>query len=69
LGTPAEDIRIKSLGKNSEFDVSQINSVKMLGSDVKVKWSQDADALIIKNSAKLPKWPVPGFKIEFKSYL
>ena len=38
----------------------------MLGSDVKVKWTQEAGALIIKKPSKLPSWEVSGFKIEFK---
>jgi alpha-L-fucosidase len=67
LGTPTEDIRIKSLGKNSKLSGSPIASVKMLGSDLKIKWSQEADAMVIKKPAKLPKWPVLGFKIELGS--
>jgi len=67
LGTPTEDIRILSLGKNSKFSGSPIASVKMLGSNLKIKWSLKADAMVIKKPAKLPSWPVPGFKIEFKS--
>jgi alpha-L-fucosidase len=65
LGMPAQDIRIKSLGKNSGIS-SPVASVKMLGSDVKVKWTQEADALIIKKPSEMPSWQVPGFKIEFK---
>jgi len=66
LGTPTEDILINSLGKNSKYLENPVASVKMLGSDVKVKWSQTDAAMIIKKPAKLPSWPVPGFKIEFE---
>jgi alpha-L-fucosidase len=66
LGTPTEDILINSLGKSSKYLENPVASVKMLGSDVKVKWSQTDAAMIIKKPAKLPSWPVPGFKIEFK---
>jgi alpha-L-fucosidase len=66
LGIPTEDILIYSLGKNSKYLDNPVASVKMLGSDVKVKWSQTDAAMIIKKPAKLPSWPVPGFKIEFK---
>jgi len=66
LGTPTKDVLIKSLGKNSKYYGSQIASVKMLGSDVKVKWSEGADGLLIKKPSKLPAWQVIGFKIEFK---
>jgi alpha-L-fucosidase len=67
LGTPAGDIKIMSLGKNSRYKSGAIKSVKMLGSDIKVKWSQEADAMVIKKPSKLPKWPVIGFRIEFAS--
>jgi alpha-L-fucosidase len=66
LGTPAEDILIKSLGKNSKFYDNPVASVKMLGSDVKVRFSEGPDGLMIKKPAKLPVWQVIGFKIEFK---
>lgn len=66
LGTPAEDVIIKSLGKNSKYAGDQIASVKMLGSDVKVKWSVSENGLVIKKPSKLPVWQVIGFKIEFK---
>ena len=65
LGTPTEDILIKSLGKTSKPG-SPVASVKMLGSDVKIRWTQGADGLVIKKPAKLPAWQVLGFKIEFK---
>jgi len=66
LGTPAEDIVIKSLAKNSRFRLDPVASVKMLGSDVKLKWSVTEKGLVIKKPAKLPIWQVTGFKIEFK---
>ena len=65
LGTPTEDILIKSLGKNSKFSGSPVASVKMLGNDVKVRWSQEEDGLVIKKPSKLPSWQVIGYKIEF----
>lgn len=64
-GTSTGDIKIMSLGKNSKYKFGAIKSIKMVGSDIKVKWSQEADAMVIKKPSKLPKWPVPGFKIEF----
>jgi alpha-L-fucosidase len=66
LGTPTDDIVVKSLGKNSKYSSNQVSSVKMLGSDVKVKWSVKENGLVIKKPAKLPVWQVIGFKIEFK---
>ena len=38
----------------------------MLGSDVKIRWTQTAEGLIIKKPSKFPSWQVPGFKIEFR---
>jgi alpha-L-fucosidase len=66
LGIPSEDVVIKSLSKNSKYQVDQIASVKMLGSDVKIKWSVTDNGLVIKKPSKLPVWQVVGFKIEFK---
>jgi len=66
LGKPSEDILIRSLGKNSKLEERPVASVKMLGSNAKIRWSQTADGLIIKTPSKFPEWQVPGFKIEFK---
>jgi alpha-L-fucosidase len=63
---PTGDISITSLGKTSKLAAGQIVSIKMLGSDIKLKWSQNNDALIITKPAKLPSWKVLCFKIEFK---
>jgi alpha-L-fucosidase len=66
LGTPTEDILIKSLGKNSKYASDPVASVKMLGSNLKIKWSQTESGMVIKKPSKLPSWQVIGFKIEFK---
>jgi alpha-L-fucosidase len=66
LGVPTEDILIKSLGKNSQFAGNPVASVKMLGSDQKIKWSQTESGMVIKKPSKFPVWQVIGFKIEFK---
>jgi alpha-L-fucosidase len=66
MEVPAGDISILSLGKNSKVSAQKVASVKMLGSSEKLKWSQEADALVIKKPSKLPKWKVVSFKIEFQ---
>ncbi len=66
LGIPTEDIVIKSLGKNSTLAEKQVSSVIMMGSDAKVRWSQENDRMVIKKPVKMPSWQVLGFKIEFK---
>jgi alpha-L-fucosidase len=65
LGTPSEDIVVKSLGKSSKFTSEKIASVQMLGSSAKVKWSVSENGLLIKKPSKLPAWQVIGFKIAF----
>ncbi len=67
LGTPTEDIVVKSLGTTSGFESAPVASVKLLGSDQKIRFSQNKSGLVIKKPAKLPAWQVIGFKIEFKS--
>ena len=64
--SPAEDIKISSLGKNTALVNKKVKSVSMLGSDEKLDWKQEEDALVISKPVKLPSWQVPGFKVEFK---
>ena len=66
MDKPVEDISISSLGKNSTVSHSKVRSVKMLGSDEKLKWKQQAGALVIVKPSKLPDWKVIAFKIEFR---
>ena len=66
MGQPTADIQIASLGKNSKISNKTVASVKMLGSNEKLKWNQGGDALVISKPAKLPDWQVVAFKIEFK---
>jgi alpha-L-fucosidase len=66
LGRPAEDILIRSLAKNNKLSEKPVASVKMLGSDAKIRWTQTTEGLKIKKPSKLPVWQVSGFKIEFK---
>jgi alpha-L-fucosidase len=66
MGKPAEDIKISSLGKSSKLNDKAIASVKMLGSNEKIKFNREADALVITKPAVLPDWKVVGFEITFK---
>ncbi len=66
MGVPTSDINILSLGKNSKVSAQEIRSVKMLGSNDKLKWKQESGALVITKPSKIPEWPVVTFKIEFK---
>jgi alpha-L-fucosidase len=66
MATPENDISIISLGKNAGYAGKSIASVSMLGSNEKLRWKQQDDALIITKPAKFPNWKVNGFKIVFK---
>ncbi len=66
MGQPEDDIRIASLGKNSQLADKKIRSVTMLGSEEKMKWDQKDDALVINKPFKLPDWQIVTFKIEFR---
>ncbi len=66
MDTPQGDIRITSLGKNSGLADRKLKSVSMLGSEEKLKWKQEADALVIQRPAEFPDWKVTGFRIVFK---
>ncbi len=66
MGSPSNDIRINSLGKKSTLADIKVRSVSMLGSDEKLKWRQEDEALMITKPAKLPEWQVVTFKIEYK---
>lgn len=63
LDIPDNNIIIKSLGKNSKLNDKKIASVKILGSNAKVQWKQEADALVITRPATLPAWKVIGLKV------
>jgi alpha-L-fucosidase len=66
MGQPTDNVKIASLGKNSKLCEKTIASVTMLGSNEKLKWKQEGDALKINKPSKLPEWQTVGFKIEFK---
>ncbi len=67
LGKPEADILIKSLSKTTKLANKPVASVKMVGSEAKVIWKQNAMALVIKKPVHMPQWQVIGFKIEFKN--
>jgi alpha-L-fucosidase len=65
MGIPTEAVRLTSFGKNSKLSNKTVVSVKILGSNEKITWKQEADALVINKPSKLPDWKVITFKIEF----
>jgi alpha-L-fucosidase len=65
MNKPTGAIKITSLGKSSKLNDKAIASVKILGSNEKLAWKQEAGALVISKPSKLPEWQVVTFKIEF----
>lgn len=67
LGEPTEDISIASLGKNSKLSSKAIASVKLLGSNEKLQWKQNDNALVLsKPTTNNLAVKVTAYKIEFK---
>ena len=54
LGTPQQDLQIKSLGTAAKLLAKPIGHITLLGSDEKVEWTQTVEALTIKAPAKSP---------------
>ena len=62
LGVPAEDIFIKSLGKNTED--AKVKNIEILGSKEAVYWEQNADSMTIKKPATITNNIAVVFKIQ-----
>jgi alpha-L-fucosidase len=54
MGWPEWHAQIASLGLSSKFNPGKIQNVTVLGSDAKVKWTQEADALHLQLPFGLP---------------
>jgi len=63
LGSPSENISIKSLGKKTEN--AKIKKVEMLGSNEKVSWKQYPDTLVIQKPKTIPNDKAVVFKIQY----
>jgi alpha-L-fucosidase/precorrin-6B methylase 2 len=63
LAVPTRDIRIKSLGSESPICIASINSVELLGSDEKLTWTQEPNALVIGLPSSIPCEHAVAFKI------
>jgi alpha-L-fucosidase len=63
LGWPGKTLHIKSLGKDAKLLEKPISDIQLLGSDEKVRWSQDADALAIEPMQNKPCDDAFVFKI------
>ena len=65
LGTPAAEVRIASLGRNSKLAEKAVASVQLLGSKTKLDWKLEDDAVVIKKPVNLPASAATGFRITF----
>ena len=54
LALPTGEVRIASLGKSGAQAGASVRSVELLGSDAKLTWSQEADALVVQCPRSLP---------------
>ena len=54
LALPTAEVRISSLGKSGAQPAVSVRSVELLGSDAKLTWSQEADALVVQCPRSLP---------------
>ena len=63
LGMPTGPVRIQSLGSNAKLLDKPIASITLLGSDAKLDWKQEPDALVIQPAAKWPCEHAVAFKI------
>jgi alpha-L-fucosidase len=63
MDKPTGDINITSLGKKSATSDRKVISVVLLGSDQKLKWKQQDNALVISGPSKLPDWHVMTFRL------
>ena len=66
LGVPSGPVRIKSLGNDAKLLENPIASIALLGSDSKLDWKQEADALVIQPPTKWPDKHAAVFKMRFK---
>ena len=61
---PGKQLKIKSLGKDSENLDKPVKSVKLLGHEGKLNWKQEADGLVITCPVEMPFATAVVFKIE-----
>ncbi len=54
MAWPEQEAKIKALGRNSKTAPARISSVSLLGSDARVKWRQDPDALVVEMPGEKP---------------
>jgi alpha-L-fucosidase len=64
MGAPTGPVRMKSLGKDAKLLEGSISGISLLGSDQKLRWVQNADALVIEKPTGSLSDVAVVFKIE-----
>ncbi|MBC7783397.1 MAG: alpha-L-fucosidase [Burkholderiales bacterium] len=67
LGVPQGEVRIKSLGQNAKVAEGIVASVRLLGSDEVLKWTQEPAALVIKLPPSVPTQHAAVLQIGFEN--
>ena len=65
LGVPRGEVRIRSLGRDATFEGQPVDDVRLLGSNEKLWWTQEAGSLAVKVPAKTPSEHAAVFRITF----
>jgi alpha-L-fucosidase len=65
MENPTEDIHVKSLGLKTETG-AKVSSIKMLGSEEKITWTQNDNEVVIQKPAKLPAYSTVVFAVKLK---
>jgi alpha-L-fucosidase len=66
FAVPEKEFRIVSLGKDSKLNDQEIESVGILGSQEKIVWNQQTDALVVAKPSRIPNKEAVGIRITFK---
>jgi len=67
MGKPTSEIRITSLGGDKKLAEKPVTNVRLLGSEEKVEWKQEADALVIKAPAGETPLHTTAFCVGFEN--
>jgi len=65
MAAPTGEVRIVSLARDGGLAEKPVASVDLLGSDEKLKWKQEAGALVIQKPAKIPNPEALAYRIRF----
>jgi alpha-L-fucosidase len=65
LGVPTATVRIMSLGTSAKLEEKPVSALTLLGSEDRIEWRQEADALRIAPSAKPPSEHAIAYRIRF----